>query len=283
MRFNRARMLLGCAAFVAVAAVAYCCGPYGDDSQAALAAGVKVPGQIARSVIQGNVLIALLTDGQLIRINLVQGGREEPGDFRSAGFGTGRELRQGLRRIEESGDDRRPRRRKDHPGRRLRSRRQRPGLRQSRESLPPERAADPCARSGDREDGFMTSRLGRDDPKLHYRGYRTLGRSDKKLFVSVVREKDAVAVFDLDTNAKSPIASRRTSCISAPASIIRGPDAAFRGRQGLRSTDSRYGYGVWTEKLGVVDLKTRQYTALKLPAPSMQHPSLVAGPDGRSC
>ena len=42
---------------------------------------------------------------------------------------------------------------------------------------------------------------------------------------------------------------------------------------------NRLGYGVWTEKLGVVDLKTRASTApLNLPAQALQHPYTGFGP-----
>jgi hypothetical protein len=43
----------------------------------------------------------------------------------------------------------------------------------------------------------------------------------------------------------------------------------------------RYGYGVWTNSLGEIDLKTKKYTARKLLAPASLRPcSLLAGPGG---
>ena len=42
----------------------------------------------------------------------------------------------------------------------------------------------------------------------------------------------------------------------------------------------RLGYGVWTSSFGRFDVKTGQYTALKMPGRAMQQPTLSAGPDG---
>jgi hypothetical protein len=41
----------------------------------------------------------------------------------------------------------------------------------------------------------------------------------------------------------------------------------------------RFSYGVWTDSLGIIDLKTRKYNALKLPNASLGETSLVAGPN----
>ena len=276
MRFHRVRMLLGCAAFVAVAAVAYCCGPYGSDSPATLAAGVKVPGQIARSVLQGNALIALLTDGQLVRINLIQGETKNLGSFELPVSGldvnSGKvcvasknramivDLADG--KITQVGAC-------DHDVSAL-------GF------VSHERVylqSGPQIRVVDRTTGKTVHdfTLGKDDPKLQYRGYRTLGRSGTQLFVSVAREKDAVAVVDLE---KGEVVDRISANELHIGSGYEHPtDMLFTGDKAY-VLNSRYGYGIWTEKLGVVDLKTRQYTALKLPPQSLQGPSFVAGPDG---
>ena len=117
MRFHRGRMLLGCAAFVAVAAAAYCCGSYGEGSQAPLASGVKLPGPIARSVIRDNVLVALLADGRLISVHLdPRGATKILGNVRPADSGARHVPEQGVRRVEESRDDRRPDGRENHSG-----------------------------------------------------------------------------------------------------------------------------------------------------------------------
>jgi hypothetical protein len=41
----------------------------------------------------------------------------------------------------------------------------------------------------------------------------------------------------------------------------------------------RLGYGVWTQSFGVIDLKTKKLTALKLPASLMRASTLLNGPD----
>jgi hypothetical protein len=119
--------------------------------------------------------------------------------------------------------------------------------------------------------------LGKDDPKLPNRGYLTLGRSGKLLFVSAINEKDAVAVVDMEKGEVVDRISANELHFSSsnmhPSEVLFAGDVAY-------VLSNRFGYGVWTEKLGVVELKTRQYTALKLPAQSLQQPSLVPGPGG---
>jgi hypothetical protein len=41
----------------------------------------------------------------------------------------------------------------------------------------------------------------------------------------------------------------------------------------------RLGYGVWTDSFGIVDLKTKKYTALELPRHAMRPCTIVAGPE----
>ncbi|MCI0379905.1 MAG: hypothetical protein L0215_20170 [Gemmataceae bacterium] len=42
----------------------------------------------------------------------------------------------------------------------------------------------------------------------------------------------------------------------------------------------RFSYGVWTDSFGYLDLKTRQFTSLKLPSNMMRNSGLVLGPAG---
>ena len=275
MRFHRVSMFLACAAIAVVSAAACCCGDYGA-SKPALAEGIKVPGRVAHSVVRGNELIALLTDGRLVRIHLTQGDTKTLATFElpvSALDLSGNKVCVASKnramvvdladgRITEAAAC-------DHGIGTL-------GF------LDPERVylqSGPQIRVLDLATGKTTCdvSLGRDDPKVANRGYRVLGKSGKQLFVSVASENHAIAVFDLE---KGAVADRISALEMHFASDVQHPiETQFVGDKAY-VLSSRLGYGVWTEKLGVVDLKTRQYTPLKMPAKGMQQPSLAAGPDG---
>jgi hypothetical protein len=119
--------------------------------------------------------------------------------------------------------------------------------------------------------------LGKTDARVAGGGYRTLGRSGKELFISAASDKDAVVVFDL---AKGKVTDRIPASDLHYSSSGEHPTDLCFAEGKVYVLSSRLGYGVWTEKLGIVDLKTRKYTALKLPARSLQQPALVRGPHG---
>jgi hypothetical protein len=273
MRYHRVQMFLGCAALVAVAVTAYCCGGYGEE---VLAAGARVPGSINRSAIRGNLLVALLTDHRLVRVDLTTGATktlatiDAPAaaldvlDNKACVASKNRVM------IVDLADGKiTPAATCDHEVNAL-------GF------LTPQRVyvqGGPQVKVLDLATGRPVHdfSLGKADAKAPCGGYRTLGRSGNELFISVASDKDAVVVFDL---AKGKVTDRISARDLHYSSSREHPTDLCFAQGKVYVLSSRLGYGIWTEKLGIVDLKTRQYTALKLPAHSLQQPALVPGPHG---
>jgi hypothetical protein len=95
-----------------------------------------------------------------------------------------------------------------------------------------------------------------------------------RLYVPVTGKTPGLAVVDLTTG-------KTTDVIPLPPLT----DYAFAGdvhAAGDRVfvVGLRFGYGVWTNHFGYVDVKTRTYHAVKLAASVMRAAALVPGPDG---
>jgi hypothetical protein len=95
----------------------------------------------------------------------------------------------------------------------------------------------------------------------------------KRLFVPLTGPKGGLGVIDLETHKLAdvlPMPALRSNTFFGD--IHAAGDRVY-------SVGLRYGYGVWTTRFGYVDLKTRQYTALRLPR-AVTASTLVPGPAG---
>lgn len=274
MRFHRVQLFLGCTAFIALAAAAYSCGVYGSGET--LAAGTKVPANIHRSVIRGNLLVALLADNRLVSVDLTTGVTRTLATIEGAAtildVVNNKACVSSKNRvmIVDLADGK-----TTHAG-------ACDFAVGALGFLSPDRVfvqGGPQIKVFDLATGktIHDVSLGKADAQAASLGYRTLGRSGKQLFVSVAREKDAVAVFDLEqgevTDRYSAAELHNRSNLGYQTNLHFAGDTAY-------VLSSRFAYGVWVESFGVVDLKTRKYTAIKLPEKSMQQPSLIPGPRG---
>lgn len=272
MRFRRVPLFLGCAAFIALAAAAYSCGIYGAPET--LAKDAKVPGRIHKSVIRGNLLVALLHDHRLVSVDLTTGATKDFGKFESpyaaldvAGNKACVASKKGVVIVDLTDGKINPAGSVEHDASAI-------GF------LTADRLfvqAGPQIKVMDLTSGKTVQEfsLGKADPKSHYSGFHTLGRSGKNLYVSVAKEKGAVAVVDLETG---DVVDRYSAAeLRVSGTLTHHTEHVFAGDK-VFALSSRLAYGVWVEAIGIVDLKTRQYTAMKLPSNAMHSPSLVPGP-----
>lgn len=96
----------------------------------------------------------------------------------------------------------------------------------------------------------------------------------QRLYVPIAGPKAGLGVFDLKSNKL--------------VEIIPMPELGYAGIYGdvrlagnrVHVLGLRYGYGVWTNHLGYVDLKERKYVRVTLPAQALQGASLIPDADG---
>ncbi len=275
MRLRRVSLFLGCAAFVALAAAAYSCGIYGGDAvEEILAKDARVPGPIMKSIIHGNVLVAVLLDKRLVTVDLTTGASkvlatiDAPAPMLDVAGNKVCVISKNRVMIVDLADGKTT---------------QLGGVDHEITAsgfLSSDRVfvqGGPQIKVIDVAGGNAVKKfsLGKADPKSHSMGFRTLGRSGKHLYVSVASEKGAVAVVDLETGN---IADRCSAAeLKVNAALTHHSDYVFAGDK-VFVLSSRLAYGVWAETIGIIDLKSRQYTAIKMPSNTMSTPSLIPGP-----
>ncbi len=272
MRTHRIPLLAGFLSLL-TAVGAWACGGY-DDPPAPL----KLPGAIARSLIRGNQLYAITTDGQLFTVNLNQntvrtiakfGGTRAPVldvagdkaclvdqtrvrviDLKDGAVVRSKDMGQNVQDAGFLGD--------------------------MRVYVVAGSKVHVIDLAEDRI--LYVIDLGKTSPEVTRVAVTTDAGGRQRLLIPMASEKATLAVIDAETGKVID----QIPLLGMPLgrSIFSVGDLQVVGDK-VHIVCWRFSYGVWTQSLGCVDLKEKTFTLLKLPAGEMRARNVTIASDGR--